>query len=277
MIYMKKSINLTIALTIGFAVIASAQNNKSNRNFKFIADAAMYECDIAGNIIDTIPKVLPSGSVVVDLGNIENKSRKIIKFWVWDNTLLAQKYNFVDEIVDSQYKYLLDPEKKARKYFLVDNKEFEAKTIPYYALSWVPALTAGAVLLPIKMRFNGFDFSKDITLGSVVGAKWRVSHYDENYLSVLAGFGITSVTLDSSSTKGKISAVSDRPALTPSFGVVFEFSNNIQVGAFVGADYLSAKENTNWIYDKMTWLSIGLGYNILSKSSEQKSKEEGKN
>lgn len=273
---MKKSIFFTIALLIGFAVSTRAQNNNSNRNFKFIADAAMYECDIAGNIINTIPEVLPSGSVVVDLGTLKDTCN-IIKFWVWNDTLLAQKYNYIDDIVEPKYNHLKDPEKKARRYFLIDKKEFVAKTIPYYSRSRKPAITAGAVLLPIKMRFNEFDFSKDITLGPVVGAKWRMSHYDENYFSILVGFGITSITLDSISTKGKIASITDRPALTPSLGFVFEFHTNVQIGIFAGIDCLSARENTNWIYNKKPWLSIGLGYNILSKSSEQKNIKEGNN
>ena len=132
-----------------------------------------------------------------------------------------------------------------------------------------PTVTAGAVIIPVKLRVNSFDFSKDVTLGTAIGPSWKVSKYSDHYFNVLLGFGITSVTVDSATTKGFIRTSTDRSALTPSVGFVLDFSG-VQAGLFVGADLISKKDQIEWRYHGEPWFSLGLGYTILTKQSAAK-------
>jgi hypothetical protein len=81
----------------------------------------------------------------------------------------------------------------------------------------------------------------------------------------LLGIGVSSLTVDSTSSKGKTQQPVDLLAFSTSLGIVVEFGN-AQVGAFLGFDFISNKNQNeyNWIYRNKPWISFGLGYSIFS-------------
>jgi hypothetical protein len=83
--------------------------------------------------------------------------------------------------------------------------------------------------------------------------------------------GVSSVSLDSFYTAGKIRNRQEALAFTPSIGLMIEFGN-AQVGVFTGIDMLSSNNSNfdSYIYKNKPWISIGLGYSIFSASSSKK-------
>ncbi|MEO8148887.1 MAG: hypothetical protein ABI723_14675 [Bacteroidia bacterium] len=243
--------------------IETTFGNEKIYNYKLIIEAPVYECNILGSTAeDVLLQVAEPGSVFTLVGNKDDDT-VIIRFWLWkENTTLNYALCYADSLCVT------------RKYFLMSHEDLKCKTIPRYNRNC--SFTAGTVLIPVKMRLQHFDFSKDFTLGPTAGAKFRLSHYMHNYMNILAGLGITSVTLDKRSPKGVVEESIEVPALSPSLGCVLEFNRTTQVGLFCGCDYISDNETQNFIYHGKLWLSFGLGFTILSQESNSSVNEERK-
>lgn len=182
-------------------------------------------------------------------------------------------------IYDQLKKNVLNDVIKER-YFLVNRTDFEIRSRVYKHRSRFakPGLTAGTILIPVKLRFAEFQFSKDITLGPYFGFKWLTSNFRPNYYSLGFSTGITSVRLTPRNTNtDSIQEVQDIAAFTLSIGSIFEF-NNVQLGFFVGWDWINnnrgdSETSINWDYQGKIWLSVGLGYSIISRPSAQTDKK----
>jgi hypothetical protein len=236
-----------------------AQDEAEKTNYYNLAiDASVIECDINGKTLTGVTNSqVPLNSLFTLIGETTTGD-KIVRFWRW-NPKRSTEVKF--------FKSFNAEEGNQDRYFLLSKADFEKKAIPWYSTR-TAAFTFGAVIIPVKIRFSPFDFSKDFTLGTMAGAKWRISHRSSNYFSLLGGFGITSVSLDSASTSGSILKNTDRPAITPSIGAVLAF-DDAQVGLFFGWDLISSKE-PKWVYHGKTWFSLGLGYTIFSGQSKKK-------
>jgi hypothetical protein len=233
-------------------------------NYKFVIEAPVYACSIIGIVAgDAILQVAEPGAVFTVIGS-KGADSVIIRFWIWkENPEKNSELCYADSLCTK------------RKYFLLALADMKEKTVPRYNRK--ASFTAGTVLIPVKMRLQKFDFSKDFTIGTTAGVKFRLSNYVRNYINVLAGLGITSVTLDKRSTNGKIKQRTEVPAVSPSLGFVMEFNNTAQAGIFCGCDYISDNENKNLIYHGKLWLSFGLGFTILSQESNISLVEEDAN
>jgi hypothetical protein len=215
-------------------------------NFTFNHITRLQLCDNMGKPLATGYIDSPNGGVFTIAYDSPNPDYVVV--YLWDYAPGTPEYTLYDD-----------------KYFLIARKDIANNASRRYSTRL--AFTAGSTIVPVKVRFRPFDFSKDITLGPALGWKGRLGHHSKNYFDLLFGFGITSVSLDSATTLGTIRQASDRPALTPSLGVVFEM-NLTQFGFFIGQDYVSKKEFTNWQYHGDIWFSAGLGFTILSRSQK---------
>ncbi len=139
--------------------------------------------------------------------------------------------------------------------------DFKARAITRSNLD----LVVGNVITPVKLRFAHFDFTKDITLGSTFGLKYSFAKKQNAAVDGLISIGVSSLTIDSTSSPGKTQQTIDLLAFSTSLGIVVEFGN-AQVGAFLGFDFISNKNQNeyNWIYRNKPWISFGLGYSIFS-------------
>ena len=158
----------------------------------------------------------------------------------------------------------------------MSRNDFDSGCIKYYNTWFYSAsFTLGLITMPLKLRLgSNFDFQGSFSLGTTAGIKMRISHYGPNYINVLFGASISSVSLDSFSTNGKVPGqpLTNIAAFSPSFGTVFEFGK-AQAGIFYGWDFIgkSTQSKYEWIYNGKPWISIGFGFSILnitSKSSE---------
>lgn len=250
------NINLLVFSLYTINLSAQVDTNNIGKHFKIAIETPIYECDLLGTLLstDSSYKEAPLNAVFTYIGTKGNDI--IIRFWLWEKEVdKQQKFNFQDEKMEQ------------KTYFLMSKAAFKQNTMPRY--SQQPQFTIGTAAVPFKIRTNPFIFTNDVTLGSVIGAKFRMSSdKPNNYYNLLFGFGLSSVQLDSSSTGGSITKnalVSNPASLTASFGGVLEFSN-IQIGVFVGADFINNNEVIKWTHQGKPWVSIGLGYALYSNT-----------
>jgi len=161
------------------------------------------------------------------------------------------------------------------QFFCIKSADYKEPAIKKRYKTWLynSKPNVGTLVVPIKMRPKQgdvpFDFTTDFTLGSSFGYSFRMSHYQPNYLSIVGVFGVTSVGVDSTTTKGTITQPNTKlSAITPGIGVIAEISN-FQIGAVVGWDIVGGVTGENWIYNGKTWFSFGIGYQFLRKSDEK--------
>lgn len=154
----------------------------------------------------------------------------------------------------------------SRLFFAVQKKDLEKIVYRIYPRWRRPEVAAGTVIIPVKMRFNQFDFSRDFALGFTLGPRWRISEHREHYLHLLGAFNVNIITVDSASTEGRIKKSTDKGALGLGLGLVFDF-NGPQAGIFTGFDWLGRRDKSNWVYQGHPWLSVGMGFTIFSRNN----------
>ncbi len=262
---MKKFLIIGFSLTISF--FSQGQSHTLfDKTFNYEFVIATYVKDAKGD-----DYLIPAHSKFTITKT--NPDSYEILLWLWkdETSSEARDYNYKSKILINGE---IDKSISNRKLFYISQAVFENNTVPFYksgfrreAIIW----SSGIVLLPIKMRRSPYTYSKDLSLGLSGGSKWRISSYNPTYLNLLFNVGISSVTIDSLSTKGKVTQPRDLATLTTSFGLVFE-THAFQFGIFTGRDRLSNNdfESTSWSYNRKQWISLGLGYQILSKDSKRK-------
>jgi len=227
---------------------------------------------------DTILVNIPKYRRFYILEHLENGDA-LVQFW-YDN---YDKPTIFDSIVvweDHQNRLL-----RIRNTYLIKRNDLKNRTRRRYSTAFITrpqnrpfsgtSITGGVTIMPFKFRprikmdseKGGFEFSKDIQLGLTGGIKQRISHYNPYYLNALINIGISSVTMDSYNTLGKITTSTDIAALTFAYGFVLDF-NKIQLGIFAGTDNVSDRNRNDWIYQGKLWWSIGFGYSIFSVSTK---------
>lgn len=247
-------------LTAGYSISAQERIKQiPSHHFKTTVESAIFECDILGNrTSDSVAHIAPGYSNFAKVGETVDGKWVIIRFWRWD-------YGNSDQRIDSMANKQLS--KGAIRYWLMKKEDFNGKTVPRYSMR--ASFSSGTIVVPVKARFNQFDFSTDTHLGPSFGTRFRLSPYTPtNFFNALATFGISSVDLDSLNTRGTIMETAGASALSFALGGVFEFSH-AQVGFFLGCDFISRNNNINWVYQGKPWASIGLGYSLMSNDGGQ--------
>jgi len=256
---------LSLSTTLQAQVPSTPIDTTIGYHYKTIVETGIYPCNInGGNKEDTLYEA-PKGAMFTHIGNIAGYV--VIRFWDWkSNSDKVKKFNFTNA------------EKTQRAYFLMTTADFLSKTKRRYSTK--PIFTIGTAAVPFKLRSNPFQFSSDVTLGTVAGVKVRMNPYtDENFYNFLLGFGLSNVNLDSISTNGTItqnSIVQNTASFTLSAGSVVEFSK-VQVGIFIGWDLINNSDKIQWSYHGKPWISIGLGYSLFTKPSSPTLSEPGTN
>ncbi len=241
------------AILMGFFCLAfqwiSAQTTTIPMLYEFIIECPLRKCDIVGNTLDSTIYVAPPKSkfTLIEL----KQDICIIRFTLLNTSKKINQSNLPVEDF-SNYTYF---------YITKAQLDFKARAITRSNLD----LVVGNVITPVKLRFAPFDFTKDITLGSTFGLKYSFAKKQNAAVDGLISIGVSSLTIDSTSSQGKTQQTIDLLAFSTSLGIVVEFGN-AQVGAFLGFDFISNKNQNeyNWIYRNKPWISFGLGYSIFS-------------
>ncbi|MFA9214554.1 MAG: hypothetical protein ACEQSR_12015, partial [Candidatus Methylacidiphilales bacterium] len=198
-------------LFIFFAIVGVFANNKSSaqsindkiRLYEFLVECPIYKCNIVGKIIDTSLLIAPPKSkfMLVDV----KQDLCVIRFTFLNKKKPNNKTNGIEDY--TTYTYFLITKAQL---------DFKASMVKKSDID----LVVGTIITPIKLRFGPFDFSKDISVGSTFGVKYTLNQDKQAALDFLIGVGVSSVTIDSFSTRGKTLKAQDLLAFTPSFGVV---------------------------------------------------------
>jgi hypothetical protein len=228
---------------------SSAQTTAIPMLYEFVIECPLRKCDIIGNTLDSTIYVAPPKSkfTLIEL----KQDICIIRFTLLNASKKINQSNLPIEDF-STYTYF---------YITKAQLDFKARAITRSNLD----LVVGNVITPVKLRFAPFDFTKDITLGSTFGVKYSFAKKQNAAVDGLLGIGVSSLTIDSTSSRGKTQQPVDLLAFSTSIGLVIEFGN-AQVGAFLGFDFISNKNQNeyHWIYRNKPWISFGLGYSIFS-------------
>ena len=293
---------LLLLLVITPGTLRAQLNPDPIATYRFNLPVPLHECEFTGSELSQSITYAPGGSRFYALGagpNEDKVERIRIQFLNWvpnvipDSTAVGLRGQKVSD------EALLQRQEENRKYmtfnygrgtlnpqagdhplvFCIEKSLFDRMTTRTYDKGFSTLdLAAGVLILPIKLRAGAgqpFDFSKDVTIGTVAGPRMRISETREAYISLLGGAGITAVSLTPENTGGKVTTATDRAAVTLSLGPMFEF-NRFQVGIMVGWDRISNPNQDDWRYQGKHWFSIGLGYSLLSAppsppaSNEQK-------
>jgi hypothetical protein len=285
---MKFAVGVALFAALSAGKAAMAQDSTGVKTYRFDAAVPVQPCNwdggsVSGQTLDAAPsgaqfrvlKEISAGSVAGVTG-----PRLLIQFLRWrgdDTSELNQRLHFAREGAAVWSQGSVRPVGS----FCVLKGDVEALATRTYATLYrtyyvVPrgfkratSLTSGLLVLPIKVRPAGagrpFDFSRDITLGTVAGPRMRLSPTAPMFLDALLGVGITSTRLDPNSTRDQVETPVDRAALTWTFGLMFEV-NSFQFGLHTGKDYISNPNQRDWVYQGKRWYAIGLGYNLLSSA-----------
>jgi hypothetical protein len=192
---------LTLSLTcIAVTPVATAAQETVVRQDletrRFEVSVPVWECEMSGKVLaDTIN--VPAGSQFVYLqdrpvpNSTPARTVAVIQFLRWTDPSDSGKIATFNTPRTGQY---------GTKTFCADKEYFANTTVRTYKWGWRSAdFAAGVLILPIKIRLGGknqaFDFSRDVTLGTVVGSRWRLSPTSASFLSLLGGAGITAVSL----------------------------------------------------------------------------------
>lgn len=154
------------------------------------------------------------------------------------------------------------------KYYVVEKKLLNRNTIPYTPKTW--ELRAGIVNIPVKFYLpddgDPLDFSsRSVSLGTSIGAAQQVSKSRRNlWVNYLLGAQFTMVTpttddfINFDNTGGNSNTLS---AFSLSLGIALDF-DGIEVGFFLGKDFLPGSAANSWRHNGDTWFSIGVGTSL---------------
>lgn len=110
-----------------------------------------------------------------------------------------------------------------------------------------------------------FEFKSDFNLGLMAGGRFSGKTRKNLAFNVLAGIGLSSVSVDSLSTKGAVTTAGNQAALSPSLAFVGEI-DRFQVGLSVGVDIMAGAVGRDWIYRGRPWIGIGLGFSLFQSA-----------
>lgn len=240
-------------LLMSQATTSPDQSRILYKKYEFILECPMYRCDIEGKTLDKERLIAQVSSkfLLIEM----KKDTAIIRFLLNSKKNKRKKLDFTDD--DVEYY----------KYYKITKAQLDYKAIPANTQKF--SFTLGSVITPLKLRLVPFDFAKDFSIGSTFGVKYLKSDLAAISFSGLIGLGVSSVSLDSFSTRGGTKTRQETLAFSPSVGVMLEFGS-AQIGIFTGLDMLSS---TNPIFDKyiyknQPWISLGLGYSIYTGSKK---------
>gem|GEM_PF-6211540 len=257
-----------IVLTKSDVQSETSSFDMSHRSYQFTGKCFIYPFREDSSIIDRQrPLTPPLGAkfyLVSDTGDYV-----VIMFWNWPTS--SVNYNTFNKSINGSKQL----------YFAVKKSDMALVAQKWFARS--VSAEFGILSIPFKLRFAPFDYSKDISFNATAAAKWRIGRTKENYISLMGGVGITSVTLDSASTFREeagdtLYVTGSRSAAAFSFvgGLVFEF-NKIQIGVFTGFDALGGNEARMWRYQYSPFFAVGIGFSLFTISTSNEKSAKGNN
>jgi hypothetical protein len=259
---MKKKVVFSALLVLLVTICSRA--NEIGKTYMFERPTQLVKCDIAGNNPGT--SLWHSSGILFKIDGIATTGQFIIHILpLWSDIAFTQT-NYLTTYATVWDRKGMTPQPDI--FFLLPVADFNNNVQQRIKGDF----TVGLVNLPIKMRFGSrklvddqytrdFLLSNDVSLGLSFGiklskprAKWSAS--------IVTGFALCSVQVDSSTTKGLIKSAQNASGVTIPLGFFIEH-NDFQIGAFSGFDFLTGPVGRKWLYADKPWLGIAIGYSLF--------------
>lgn len=262
--------NIVCIMCMHLFMLADAQGSRQDnigKYFGFSQNISLITCDgVGGNPRSAI--IIPQGKRFIIKGII---NQDYIIQVLEDGSDVSFNQVYYNSGYNKAAGVIIRPA-ASYIYFLLPMADFELKTeviIP------TCGFTLGTMVLPIKMRFGSnekvdgvynkdFLIANDVSLGFNFGLKYRLSQ--NLYINGLLGVGISTILVDSSTTKGYFKSATNTSGLSTHAGLLFEIEN-FQIGVFGGFDFLTGAVQKSWIYSGDPWMGIGIGYSLFKKKN----------
>lgn len=203
-----------------------------------------------------------------ELEQIKNKSYSLTVTGIDDDTVYFKFWSFKDTITNKKINGDNDV------IYSMSLKDFKKSTsVIYNRVEW----KIGVFTVPIKLRFNDFNFESNVNIGTNIGGKIRYNRRQEKGFAIepLLGIGLSSINLNKENSN--IVDSSNLSAFSFNSGIIFHITDNVNLGAILGFDYLSSNDQKkyDWKYNGNGWL--GLGINIAFSTGSENTRNPSEN
>ncbi len=260
-----------------FAQDATNTTGSPDKLYSFKYDKKLSECDADGsNTRDpqivprgtyfSITSVTPSGYVItINLFKYKKGMTNDQRAVVLKNRKNFNYDSFPQNSGDSLGVPYLSDGTDNRKRFFISNTDFTTFAVekPEFI-----SLDYGTLIEPFKFRSNPSIFTTNLSLGAIIGFQKSFPRGSNYNYGLYAGLSLSSITLDSFSTKGTVLVNSDRPALTPSINFLIGYKSiNVTVG--IGWDIINQTSpiEKSWVYQGKPWIGLGIGLKLFTPNS----------
>lgn len=244
---------MLILVLLSFSINAFGQDNPIIKRGNYFIDNSVSGAEF---------KINSSNALLLsnDLDLIKNKNYSLTVTGIDDDIVYFKFWGFKDKNVDDKINGDNDV------IYSMSIKDFKKSTsIVYNRVEW----KMGVFTVPIKLRFNDFNFESNVNIGTNIGAKIRIDRRQEKGFAFepLIGIGLSSINLNKDNSN--IIDSSNLSAFSFNGGIIFHITDNVNLGAILGFDYLSGNDQKkyDWKYNGNGWL--GLGINIAFSTGSE--------
>lgn len=294
-----KNVLLILFLLLSFCVSAQDVSVKKIGRYSWEEAVMLQPCDFkgadekdaGGNVLPpviSLPgqgfrllKVIDGGFAIIQILDYTQQAASAKDGKMYMPTINFFKYNFSGD--SAAYSILKSEEANSRnygnkqRYFKVGTSLIEDYAVKDSKIGG--SLAAGVINFPFKYRpqkGNG-DFSGAFNFGAGLGYKFPHKSWRQFTYSVLSGYSISNVVLDSSNAnknQGKLASSNNFTAFSFSLGVLAEYQR-VQAGIFIGWDRIGKlnQREFEWQYQGKMWISVGFGFAIFSGQKEKREKD----
>lgn len=135
---------------------------------------------------------------------------------------------------------------------------------------------AGAYTVPFRLRgarSAQFDFETALSIQANMVFGFGRNIKENSWLDFSWGLGLTKINLDEDNSN--VTEKRTASALTTSFGAVIKPDRYVNVGVFLGWDFLGKQDRkANWIYNKKPWIGLGINISFDAITTDKTSNEE---
>ncbi len=194
-------------------------------------------------------------------------------------------YDFNFKGTPTEYDALIAEDVNSRSYgshqayFKVGVNVIDECALKQAKTKW--SLAAGVITFPFKFRpQKGMqDFSGAFNFGAGLGVTIPRMVWREATFSIITGYSISSVMLDSSNTQkhqDKLTSTNNFSAFSFSVGPLVQYQR-VQAGVFIGWDRINNinQREYAWQYQGKPWISVCFGIAIFSGAKEDERKTQG--
>jgi len=259
---------LTLLLNIAFGQNSDDKTNKEQYK-ELKKSAQFYELDNRNAVQSDTVFVALSGFWFKELFRTKIKEARyvVIEYPPYKKTSTNSTFsNSEIKNTDSPVYKIMDTTTNNKR-LCMEVSEFEKlETMPIYYKRC--DITGGVLTAPFKIRpavnSTPFSMTTDVTIGSYVGLRFRVSKRDDLFLTIPISIGLTFINVNTNTTTltNPETNASIVPGVGGGSGCILQYGK-FEFGILVGSDYATGSLGDKWIYNKKLWYSFALGYSFL--------------